>query len=114
MKVRVTLEKADILRLVLAHLETTGLSPVAGQDLKYKGALEVDLLVEVGEPARVLMSTSETPPPPRKDAPEDDGQTIQQVLNESARIQKVREEQTSLTRRLAPNESLEFPRGGQR
>jgi hypothetical protein len=113
-KVRVTLEKADIIRLVLAHLETTGLSPVAGQDLKYKGALEVELLVEVGESTRVPMSTSETPTPTRKDAPVDDGQSITQVLAESARIRQVREEQANLTRRLAPNESIEFPRGGGR
>jgi hypothetical protein len=112
-RIRVTLEKPDILRLVFAHLKVSGLNPLDGQDIKYKGALEVELFVEVGESTSVPPSLSATPTTPtKKDAPVDDGRSVEDVVAESARIQKVRDEENKLKRKLAPNEFTEFPRGG--
>lgn len=115
MKIRVTLEKADILRLVLAHLEKSNLHPTPHQDIKYRGALEVDLLVEVDDRAQVPLATSPPASPTGKDAPLppplDDGKTIEQVLAESARIER---DDQALKRRLGKDEFRDFPRGGSR
>ncbi len=114
MKIRVTLEKADILRLVKAHLHKSGLNPVADQDIKYKGALQVELLVDVEDTVHVQDASSEPPAPTGKDAPakvepEQDGQTMEEVLAESERIK--REVKAPVRRQLGVNESYEYPRG---
>lgn len=113
MKIAVTYEKKDLLRLVAQDLQSQGIRVKAGTSLEYKGALEVKLLVETEEgdplpraaPTRDEKLPLAAPVTPEITTPfvvEEDGD-VSSVVRASNRIIKT-------GRALAPNESLEFPR----
>lgn len=49
MKIDITYEKADMLRLVAEDLKKRGIQPKAGAPIEYKGAMQVKLTIDVEE-----------------------------------------------------------------
>lgn len=117
MKIDVTYEKKDILRLIEKDLQAEGIRVKEGTSLVYKGALEVKLSVETedtGRPApsptlptegKKVAVTKETPGP--RVEPDDDGD-MSSVLAASNRLVKTPD---GKVRSLGPNETTEFPKG---
>jgi hypothetical protein len=115
MKIDVTYEKKDILRLIEKDLLAEGIRVKEGTALVYKGALEVKLSVETEDTGRPLPqpapSASKAVVPaetlgPRIE-PADDGD-MSSVLAASNRLVKAPD---GRVRSLGPNETLEFPKG---
>jgi hypothetical protein len=113
MKIAVTFEKADILRLVEKELKAQGLKIKKGTSLEYKGALEVKLSVEtedetplVAKPPVEGGTTPSVTPEITTPAPDDDPD-MSSVLRASSQLV---EAGPGLKRTLKPNESTEFPR----
>jgi len=119
MKIDVTYEKADILRLVLEDLKKRQIKIKAGSMPEYKGALHVKLSIEAEDDEVASTPTTrsaaeaasrgdgEAPPrEPRQEA--DDAVDMGDVLQQSQRVQATTK--PSFQRQLGPNESLEFPR----
>lgn len=113
MKISVTFEKKDILRLVEKELKAQGLKVKKDTVLEYKGALEVKLSVETEDDGPLSMKppaeggaqpsvTPETTPPVQDDDPD-----MSSVLRASTQLVEVG---PGLKRTLKPNESTEFPR----
>lgn len=111
MKIDVTYEKKDILRLLEKDLLDKGIRVKEGTALVYKGALEVRLAVETDDAA--------PPPPPRSvavpdstvdvvvvDEPADDGD-MSSILVASGRLVRA---PGGKVRPLGLNESIEFPK----
>lgn len=118
MKIDVTYEKKDILRLIEKDLLAEGIRVKEGTALVYKGALEVKLSVETEDTGRPLSqpaspATSEkkagvpTETPGPRIEPADDGD-MSSVLAASNRLVKAPD---GRVRSLGPNETLEFPKG---
>ncbi len=118
MKIDVTYEKKDILRLIEKDLQAEGIRVKEGTALVYKGALEVKLSVETEDTGRPLpqpttavtgekksIVPAETPGP--RIEPVDDGD-MSSVLAASNRLVKAPD---GRVRSLGPNETLEFPKG---
>jgi hypothetical protein len=116
MKIAVTFEKKDILRLIEKELKAQGLKVKKDTVLEYKGALEVKLSVEteddtpfVAKPAMPV--SGEQSSVPQETGPtvagEDDDHDMSGVLDASTRLVK---HGTGLKRTLKPNETTEFPR----
>lgn len=115
MKIAVTYEKKDILRLVEADLKTNGIKTKKGTELEYKGALQVQLSIETDEDAIIA-----GPPPaaPKDKAPivkpasvEDEGDEVvdmSEVLNASRKNAKTGGKFPK--RELGPDESFDFPK----
>lgn len=122
MKINVTYEKDDIIRLVKEDLERRGLRLKPGAQPEYKGALQVKLSIEAMD--------EDVPPPPPPLAPpspkasegdepapaEEDGD-MEAVLRSSQHVAattrptfKLAENDQPLKRSLGVNESLDFPR----
>ena len=108
MKISVTYEKKDILRLVENDLKAQGIKVKNGTALEYKGALEIKLSVETEDDA-LVPKTAPVAPVTMETTPtiEDDDQDMSSILGASRRLVK---NETGLTRPLGPNESLEFPK----
>lgn len=119
MKIDVTYEKADIIRLVKDDLERKGLHLKSGAQPEYKGALVVKMSIEAEDedepsPPRAAKPPEENdaPPPP----PVDDGD-MEAVLRQSQQVAastkptfKLAENDQPSKRPLGANESLDFPR----
>jgi len=116
MKISVTFEKKDILRLVEKDLKAQGLKLKNGTSLEYKGALEVKLSVETEDDALVAAhptTTTTTAPKPTVTAETTPAVTVDEpdmssVLAASNRL--VKNDATGKVRALGPNESLDFPK----
>lgn len=129
MKIDVTYEKDDILRLVCADLERRDIKVKAGTVPEYKGALHVKLSIEADEvneatpraqaaaslPVRENQDAGEDPPIPVVNP--EDTIDMEAVLNQSRRVSattkptfKTAPNNDELKRTLGKNESLEFPR----
>lgn len=127
MKIGVTYEKKDILRLVERDLLAQNIKVKSGTTLAYKGALLVTLDVET-EDSDVAMGATVLPPQEapargRKKEPADPVDAAQEladmagVIGESQQLVKTQHGKFEVRagagagRTLGPNESLEFPRG---
>lgn len=118
MKIDVTYEKKDILRLIEKDLLAEGIRVKEGTTLVYKGALEVKFSVETEDTGHPLSPPVTTPagekkavvpketPGPRIE-PADDGD-MSTVLAASKRLVQSPD---GRVRSLGPNETLEFPKG---
>lgn len=121
MKIDVTYEKSDILRLVLEDLKRRQIKVKEGFKPEYKGALSVKLSIEaddedapesVERPAAEATSRGDGEAPPQE--PEVDMDTVLQQSRRVASTTKpsfrTAENGEPLKRQLGPNESLDFPR----
>lgn len=115
MKIAITYEKKDILRLIEQDLKEQGIKIKQGTSLEYKGALEVKLSVETEESAAPKEARPVAPgdppkPPVTKETPGpvvDDDTDMSSVLDASNRLVR---NSDGKVRALGPNESLEFPK----
>lgn len=112
MRIVITYERADILKLVEADLKARDMAVKAGTTLAYKGALQVKLEVETEDPVAPTASVEaahpelvrrEPPPPPEESV------DMADVLAASQRLAKT--QPAPLGRRLHAGESLEYPKG---
>lgn len=116
MKIKVTYEKADILRLVNQDIKTQGIRVKAGSSLEYKGPLQVRFEVEtdedvaaVAEPAVPDVKTG--PPAPRK-APDKEEETVVDMSGVLAASQHLSRTTKPIyaDRKLLDGESTEYPK----
>lgn len=124
MKVLITYEKPDVLRLILADMKAKGLKLKADTVLEYKGALQVRFHVETeGDGDEVLIDAAE-PPAPRVAPPAATKPTVVREEDDDAALAALRNQSETLTRNkkgqfeirpapgervLGPNESYEYP-----
>lgn len=115
MKIVVTFEKKEILRLVEKELKAQGLKVKKDTVLEYKGALEVKLSVETEDDtpftAKPVVPTEDGQSPVTPEINptiSEDDQDMSGVLDASTKLVR---SGTGLKRILKPNESTEFPRG---
>lgn len=113
MKIAVTFEKKDILRLVEKELTAQGLKIKKDTILEYKGALEVKLSIETEDEVPLVAKlpveggatpsvTAEITPPSQAEDPD-----MSSVLRASSQLV---EAGPGRKRTLKPNETTEFPR----
>lgn len=118
MKILVTYEKHDILRLVEADMRAQGIALKANTALEYKGAMQVRFSVEtddatpVAAPATSANEDKSTSPTTPVITPEP---SMDAVMAESQRLVRVKggkmEVRSGPKRVLGPNESLDPPTG---
>lgn len=121
MKIDVTYEKADIIRLVKEDLERRGLHLKPGAQPEYKGALVVKMSIEAVDdevpppappPTALKPSAGEDSPPPVEDDVDMEAviRKSQQVAATTKPTFKLAENDQPLKRSLGRDESLDFPR----
>lgn len=110
MKIDITYEKKDILRLVRDDLQRRSIRVQEGTTPDYKGALQVKLSVDVEDtaPAEEAAPTKKKKAAPRNEDEVDDGGDITDVIAQSGKLKETTE--PKFQRTLGPNESTEFPR----
>jgi hypothetical protein len=113
MKIDITYEKADILRLVTDDLVRKGIQPKSGAPIEYKGALSIKLSVDADpvEPAAAsaLPTESVTPATPAPPAPEPSMDEVLSASRQAERTPPTFKNPNPPTRMLGKNESYEFP-----
>jgi hypothetical protein len=120
MKIDVTYEKKDILRLVQKDMEVQGIHVKIGTSLEYKGALQVKFSVETEDDAftpKSSVSVSEAPVISKAAEVEPGLEDMSSVFNMSQLLSTSHPGKfETKTRPLANNElmqeSYEFPRKG--
>ena len=113
MKIDITYEKADILRLVTEDLQKKGIKAKAGAPIEYKGALSVKLSVDSDEEVEALpsetVSTSASAVIKNPPSPEPSMDDILRASNRAAQTPPTFGGKEPPERVLADNESYEFP-----
>lgn len=120
MKILVTYEKQDILRLIQADLQSKGLALKAGTTIEYKGAMQAKFSVEtddtVAAPLTAAPPTTPTPTtnPPTTPVFEENATSLGDVLAQSERLVRGAggklETRPGPPRRLRAGESLDPPK----
>ena len=117
MKIDITYEKADILRLVTDDLVRKGIQPKTGAPIEYKGALSIKLSVDADPVEPVELSTAtapvaaETTAPPvaTLPAPEPSMDEVLSASKNAERTPPTFKNPNPPPRMLGKNESYEFP-----
>jgi len=115
MKIDITYEKADILRLVTDDLVRKGIQPKSGAPVEYKGALSVKLSVDTDP-----LETAEAAPPAaavtfpqsqvsQAPVPEPSMDEVLSASKQAERTPPTFKNPNPPPRMLGKNESYEFP-----
>jgi hypothetical protein len=111
MKIDITYEKADILRLVTDDLVRKGIQPKSGAPIEYKGALSIKLSVDAEAEAEAP-AIAVTPPQsqaPQDPAPEPSMDEVLSASKQAERTPPTFKNPNPPPRMLGKNESYEFP-----
>ena len=115
MKIDITYEKADILRLVTDDLVRKGIQPKSGAPVEYKGALSIKLSVDAEAEAPVVPESSGGPPQGRPavattpPVPEPSMDEVLSASKQAERTPPTFKNPNPPPRMLGKNESYEFP-----
>jgi len=109
MKIDVTYEKADILRLVTEDLVRKGIQPKAGARIEYKGALSVKLSVDAEADNTEVASPPPVATPPSPPIPEASMDEILAASRRAASTPPSFNAEGRPPRMLGKNESYEYP-----
>ena len=115
MKIDITYEKADILRLVTDDLVRKGIQPKSGAPIEYKGALSIKLSVDAeaeapAPEAPVPFVKRETiMDPPTAPVPESSMDEVLSASKQAERTPPTFKNPNPPPRMLGKNESYEFP-----
>jgi len=115
MKIVITYEKRDVLRLVQADLQARGIRGKAGTPLSYRGALHVRFEVDTDDEEN---PPEAVPSPTRSLATEGEGAeaspAMDEILGLSQALERSRpglfQVRPGAMRQLAPNESHTYPK----